>query len=154
MNNDFYLDLADGKRGERLVAAALAARGHKVDDLSDNREYQRKDIDMMLTSPIGQVTTLEVKNDMASERTGNVFIETYNECNKSHAKQGWYFYCCASFICFCQEDSKLGHIISYEDLRQAVETKQYREVSTRSTKGYLLPIEAVKALPSYFCLLL
>lgn len=31
----FYDDLAIGKRGEKLVKDAIAARGHKVEDLSD-----------------------------------------------------------------------------------------------------------------------
>lgn len=36
---NFINDLAIGKRGEALVAAALTARGHKVEDLSGIYEY-------------------------------------------------------------------------------------------------------------------
>ncbi len=49
----FKDDLEVGKRAEKLVAAALAARGHKVIDVSDDREYQRRDIDFILESPNG-----------------------------------------------------------------------------------------------------
>lgn len=152
--SNFYNDLAIGKRGESLVAAALAARGHIVEDKSEDKAYQFNDIDFLLINKAGQQTTLEVKNDLASERTGNLFIETYNEYNRSHSYKGWFFYCGATYICFIQEHSGKAHIIAFDDLRQAIETKKYREISTSTTKGYLLPVAAVETLPSYFCLLL
>ena len=37
---NFYSDLERGKSGEKRVAAALAARGHKVEDVSNNPFYQ------------------------------------------------------------------------------------------------------------------
>lgn len=73
----FYNDLEVGKRGEKAVAAALEKRGHIITDLSNDAEYQRKDIDMMLCKN-GMAVSLEVKNDIKSNTTGNVFIETYN----------------------------------------------------------------------------
>jgi Holliday junction resolvase-like predicted endonuclease len=151
MYNDFQKDLADGKRGEMLVSAALSARGHKITDLSDNWEYRRKDIDLLLDNG-KQQTTLEIKNDIKSETTGNIFIETYNEYNQSHSKQGWFFYCQACFLCFLQEQSKTAHIVSFDDLRQSIKANGYREAITSTTKGYIVPVEDLKRMPSYFCL--
>lgn len=148
---DFYKDLAVGKRGEKIVAAALAARGHKITDLSDDLAARAKDIDLLLDNG-KQQTTLEIKNDVASERTGNLFIETYNIHNQSHSYKGWFFYCQATYICFLQEQSKAAHIVSFDDVRQAIETNHYREISTASTKGILLPVAALKVMPSYFLL--
>ena len=150
--NDFYKDLEVGKRGERIVAAALAARGHKITDLSDNLEARRKDIDMLLVNKQNQQTTLEIKNDIASEKTGNLFIETYNEYNRSHSYKGWFFYCEAAFICFLQETSRLAHIVSFDDLKADIEAHTYRVVNTSSTQGYLLPVSALAAIPSYICI--
>lgn len=148
---DFYKDLAVGKRGEKIVAAALAARGHKITDLSNDLAARAKDIDLLLDNG-KQQTTLEIKNDVASERTGNLFIETYNIHNQSHSNKGWFFYSEAAFLCFLQEQSKAAHIVSFDDVRQAIETNQYREISTASTKGILLPVAALKVMPSYFLL--
>ena len=83
MKNNFYNDLHTGRKGEQLVAAALRRRGHKVDDVSLNPSYQYKDIDFVLTDKSGRTTTLEVKNDLTSNYTNNVFIETDNYNNVS-----------------------------------------------------------------------
>lgn len=99
-NENFNNDLAIGKRGEKLVIAALANRGHKIEDLSDNREYQRKDIDFRISNTEGVSITLEVKNDIRSNQTGNVFIETYNRNNVSRGGDGWLCYCEADYLCF------------------------------------------------------
>lgn len=151
--DNFYKDLQTGKRGERLVKTALEARNHTVIDLSDDREAQRKDIDLLLVNPQQQRTTLEIKNDVRSESTGNVFIETYNIRNKSHSLQGWLFYCAAEFMCFLQETSKRAHIVALSDIKEAIKTNKYKEVSTATTKGILIPVAEIEAMPSYFCLL-
>lgn len=96
----FNSDLVIGKRGEMLVAAAFAARGHSVEDLTECREYQLKDIDFRLTDKAGVSITLEVKNDIKSNSTGNVFIETYNRNNVSRGGDGWFCYCDADYLCF------------------------------------------------------
>ena len=96
--NNFYKDLEKGKIGEVLAAQALTARGHIVEDVSDDWKYRRADIDFLLTNKQGQKTTLEVKTDAASENTGNFFIEYYNSNNKSHSYDGWLNYCAAEYI--------------------------------------------------------
>jgi len=85
----FYDDLAIGKRGEKLVKDAIAARGHTVEDLSNIEEYQDLDIDLRLTDKKGVSITMEVKNDIKSNYTGNVFIETYNRNNVKRGGDGW-----------------------------------------------------------------
>lgn len=70
-----------------------------MEDLSDSREYQIKDIDLRL-SKNGVSVTLEVKNDQKSNYTGNVFIETYNRNNTSRGGDGWFCYCDADYLCF------------------------------------------------------
>lgn len=98
-NENFTDELAIGKRGEALVIAALSNRGHTIEDLSESREYQLKDIDMRL-SKNGVSITLEVKNDLRSNYTGNVFIETYNRNNVKRGGDGWLCYCEADYLCF------------------------------------------------------
>lgn len=149
---DFNKDLQRGKEGEALVAAALAARGHTVTDLSDDWTYRRIDIDFRLTSPIGATTTLEVKTDDASERTGNVFIEYSNIHNKSHNYNGWYYYCEADYLAFVQQHYNKCHIVSRNDLINEIKHNKYRTASTNSSAGFLVPVAALTKLPSYFLL--
>ena len=145
----FYDDLARGKHGEHIVAAALTARGHKVIDKSDDWEYRRKDIDFIITNSAAQETTLEIKTDAASERTGNLYIEYYNVNNKSHSYNGWLFYCGAEYIGFLQEGKGLLHICSLLDLRENIEKNNYRSASSADSRGYLLPIGDIQKFPTY-----
>lgn len=150
--SSFYNDLEVGKRGEKMVAAALAARGHIITDLSDDIEARKKDIDLRLLNKQQQTTTLEIKNDVASERTGNVFIETYNSYNRSHSNKGWFFYCAAEYICFLQENSHKAHIVLLDELKEDIKAHRYRLASTSSTQGYLLPVETLTKYKSYHLL--
>lgn len=150
--DDFYNDLKRGKRGETMVAAALAARGHKVIDLSDDLEARKNDIDLLLVNKQQQTTTLEIKNDQRSENTGNLFIETYNSNNKSHSFKGWFFYCRAEFLCFLQEGKRTAHIVALDELKKNIAANAYRTANSSNASGYLVPLEAVKSLPSYFCM--
>jgi len=97
--DNFYNDLTIGKRGEALVKAALAAKGHTIEDLTNDTEARAKDIDFRL-SKNGLSATLEVKNDIKSNYTNNVFIETYNRNNTSRGGEGWFCYCEADYLCF------------------------------------------------------
>lgn len=98
---NFYDDLQKGRKGEKMVADALTARGHKVEDVSLSPSYQFRDIDFLLVKN-GKRTTLEVKNDIRSNETGNVFIEETNFNNVSIKYKGWYYYCEAEYLCFLQ----------------------------------------------------
>lgn len=97
--SEFENSLSVGKQGESLFTAALMKRGHSVEDLSNIREYQLKDIDFRI-SKNNQTTTVEVKNDKASEYTGNVFVEISNRNNRSRNGEGWANYCEADYIAF------------------------------------------------------
>lgn len=153
MNKDnFKKDVERGKVGEELVAAALAARGHKVDNVSDDWEYRRIDIDLLLTSASGSFTTLEVKTDDASERTGNVFVEYANQNNYNHNYQGWYCYCQATYIAFVQQNKHKAHIVSRYDLINNINSNNYRTASSYNACGFLMPITDLVKAPSYFLL--
>lgn len=144
----FYNDLEVGKRGEKAVAAALLKRGHTVEDLSGCREYQQKDIDFRLTK--NDITiTLEVKNDIRSNTTGNVFVETLNRNNLSRNYDGWFCYCEADYLCFVQELWQEAHIVSREELIKAIWGGKYRKVSSPFSEGYIVPIGELKKMNTY-----
>ena len=144
----FQDDLSIGKRGEKLVAAALLKRGHTITDVSDDAAYQRKDIDMMLCKN-GLAVSLEVKNDIKSNTTGNVFIETYNQNNVSRNGDGWFCYCEADYLCFVQEFWQEAHIVSRDELIKAIWSGKYRKVSSPFSDGYIVPIGELKKMDTY-----
>ena len=150
MKGDFYNDLEDGKRGEALIIKALAAKGHTITDLSNDKAAAIYDIDLQLTNKNGQTTTLEIKNDMRSEETGNLFIEIYNNTNRAHNYYGWFYYCGADYIAFLQENNRIAHIVSMDDLRALVEANEYRQARSRNSTGYLVPVYVLSTLRSYY----
>lgn len=148
---NFINDLQRGRKGEQMVAAALERKGHTIKDVSMDVAYQYKDIDFLLTKN-GKHTTLEVKNDIRSNDTGNVFIEMFNYNNVVRKYKGWFFYCEASYICFLQKDYGKGHIIHHDDMISLVESGKYRQVSSEDTRGFIVPITELQKCESYFCL--
>ena len=141
-------DLANGREGEQLVALALQNKGHNVMDVSEDREYQLRDIDFVLRKS-DQTTTLEVKNDIRSCQTGNVFIETYNRNNRQRNGIGWYYYCEAEFLAFVQQKYAIAHIISRYDLIQLAESGLYRKRQSAEAEGYCIPVSALADCKSY-----
>lgn len=150
----FYNDYQIGRRGEGLVARAMTAKGHKIEDVSMNPTYQLKDIDMILTDKSGRSTTLEVKNDIKSNETGNVFVEESNYNNVSRNFKGWFYYCEAMYIAFVQENLGKAHIIHHDDLNELIKHNYFPYVNANGgvSRGWCVPIKKLQQLNSYFCL--
>lgn len=147
----FKDNLEVGKRAEKAVAAALAARGHGIQDVSDDSAYQRIDIDLLLNKD-GKQASLEIKNDLRSEQTGNVFIETYNRNNERRNGNGWYCYCEADYIAFVQENRKQAHIVSFRELVDMIEKCKPHICRSAFSAGYIIAIAELEHFSSYFCL--
>ena len=152
MANDFYNDIRRGKVGEKLFADAYARAGHKVEDVSDNLDYRRRDIDFIVSNKRGQTTTIEIKTDEASEYTGNVFVEYANINNKSHDYLGWLMYCEAEYIGFVQPHNRRVLIVSFAELSAHIKENSYRCASSSNATGFLIPISALETLKSYSCM--
>ena len=146
--NDFYDDLARGKRGEKLVYDALTARGSIITDLRDDREARFNDIDFLLEKD-GKTTTLEVKTDFRSEETGNLFIEYENSNNKSHKYKGWYCYCKAQYLCFVQETARKAYIVLFDELKQTLKKNTFRTANSKNAVGFLFPLTRLAQLETY-----
>lgn len=153
MYRTFENDLSIGKQGEYLVVSALKQHGHNIVDVSDNAEYRKKDIDIII-SKNGVSATVEIKNDLRSNQTGNVFVELTNTNNRSRNGEGWFAYCEADYLCFVQKEMKKAHIVLLDELVRNCLNKRYRIAYSRDTSGYIVPIEALTKYSSYYCLLL
>lgn len=139
-----------GKRGERLVAAALRSKGNTVDDVSNEVWFQLRDIDFIVSRAGQTDTTLEVKNDIKSNYTGNVFVEERNYNNKSRNYKGWLYYCEANYICFVQEQLGVAHIVSFDELCRNIWKGWYRQGSNDEATGFLVPVKKLKQYKSYY----
>ena len=148
----FYDDLAIGKRGEQLIKNVLAARGHTVEDLTEIVAYQEKEIDFRLTDKSGVSIPLEVKNDIKSNYTGNVFVETYNRNNVKRGGDGWICYCDADYLCFVEENKQRAHIVLRSELIKNCWSGKYGQSYSQYSRGYIVPIGSLQTYESYYCL--
>ena len=149
---NFYDDLERGRAGEKRVAAALIARGHSVEDVSSIPAYQIDDIDFLLSNKNGQHTTLEVKNDIRSNQTGNIFVEETNYNNVRRNNRGWMYYSQAQYFAFVQDQKGVAHIIHHDDLLSLAQSGKYAYKNSCDTKGFIIPIAEIQKTESYFCL--
>ena len=133
------------KPGEYEVKKYLRGRGFKVKDVSDNRYYCARDIDLIATNPItGKSAAIEVKLDARIDDTGNFFIEFENP--RSENSKGWFNFCEADFIYYIDESSFLTYIIKFDELRHFIATHK-RDLAIKSTFdgsiGYIVPLAAM-----------
>lgn len=146
--SDFQKDLQIGKVGECAVASYMATRNHKVEDVSDNKEYQDMDIDMIVINKDGQKCTIEVKSDKKIGETGNFCIEECNDRDTGEYK-GWFYKCKADYICFYDYTTGKGYILDWKKAKPQIKEKStYTAFPNRGDGGwswvYLLSIGKAK----------
>lgn len=101
---DFNKDLKRGKIGEDFVKEVFAARGWYIVDVSNNKEYQNKDIDFLATKE-GECRKCEVKSDTWIHSSHNVLLELENETRRT---KGWFR--------FTEADALVVHAAATDDI--------------------------------------
>ena len=76
---NFVKDLKVGEIGEKVVREYLERLGYKVENVTNIKEYQNKDIDFIVKKE-GFKTELpiEIKTDTLAHKTGNLAYEFYS----------------------------------------------------------------------------
>lgn len=126
--------------GETECINFLTNLGYDVEDVSDNRNYWFKDIDLICRKD-GKTTTIEVKADSKINTTNNLFIETVS--NEQTKREGWFFYCEADYLFYYDTIDQYLYIINYDDLKQ-LNMDSYKTAraydSNKTSIGILLPL--------------
>ena len=111
--NGFQTQKSKGKVAEEIVKQHLTNRGHIVKDVSEIREYQKKDIDFLITNgTTNELITLEVKRDDNLFRTGNFFFEIGFQ-NEDYYMMGWIDKSKADYLCFFDVKVGKGFILDF-----------------------------------------
>lgn len=127
--NKFQKDLADGKTGEDKVKQLLEEKGWAVEDVSDKKEYQEKDIDFIISKD-GRTHTIEVKYDGLIAATGNFFLELRSSIE--YGTPGWFNICQADYIFYVDKHNNVVHIFSMKEMKEFVEKVWCRLVHTNA----------------------
>ena len=111
--NGFEAQKVKGKVVEEIVKRHLIGRGHTVEDVSEIKEYQKKDIDFLVANgTTKQLISMEVKRDDNIFRTGNFFFEIGFE-KENYYSMGWMGKCKADYISFYDTRRNKGYILDF-----------------------------------------
>lgn len=146
---NFEKDLAIGRQGEEAAIEILLTHDIAIIDKTNDKEFGKVDTDFICTKG-NNSTTLEVKNSLATLKTGNVFIEYYNRNNVATHYEGWLYTTAAAFIGFLV--GEVLHIVPTAALIEYVETHELRNVKAADGEGYLLSIYKLKEIEGYTAL--
>ena len=136
--------MTNSKQGEQIFKSLMEQRGHKVEDLTAQKEFQILDIDFRITSPSGITKYFEVKYDAKINSTGNLFVEFFNAHN--YAGLGWYEFCKSDFIAYGDAHTNTFYCFLLEDLRQLIGSRKFNVATADNEKiaGYLVPLRLIE----------
>lgn len=142
----FKESLNIGKIGEEIVKSYLVRKGYRVVKLSIEEEIKfGYDFKVFKNK---RVIGIEVKTDIASKFTNNIFIETEVNC-----KLGWYRKYTENskiFIVFVLLHSNELIFVRISKLIKNLKLENYKSKKVFNTfytaKGYVIPIDEIKKL--------
>lgn len=144
--NGFYKMNLEGLEVQEIVKQHLESRGIEVIDVSQIKDYQKRDIDFICRR-YPQETTVEVKKDKSLYRTGNIFIECGAQRGNFYSA-GWVKYCEADYICYYDTLARRGLIVDRLKLLSLLEQGKkkvfYDKIDEKERIAILLPIEIAK----------
>ena len=136
----------EGLEVQEIVKTHLEQSGITVIDVSQDKEYQKVDIDFILKK-YPQETTLEVKKDKSLYRTGNIFIECGFQRGNFYSA-GWAKYCEADYICYYDTYRRRGLIADRPKLLSLLDKGKkinfYDRVDNRTGIAILIPMKIAK----------
>lgn len=155
----FGRGLTVGEKGYQEVEQILKSlpMTHDVVDLQDDKEYQKKDVDFIWkinnNGKIGDVLC-ELKTDMWTHKTGNLFLET-DSCLEKGTKGCFIYSACDWFLYYIYETKELV-MLPMKRFREWVLSNEHRWATrlakssegvmglTYHSRGFLVPLEVVR----------
>ena len=137
MQAHFYEDLGRGKIGEQIFQFLLKKMGYEVQDLSNDRMYQKQGVDFRITNETKDLL-IDVKTDYVMYRTGNIFLEL-----EDGPRLGWAKKTKADLIFYIDHKNQIVYLLKWEDCLNIIDS--LRQVSFYNQdgikmRGALLPI--------------
>lgn len=132
--------------GELRVYNYLQDNGWNVQDVTHEESYFDKDIDLIARKE-NLCLTIEVKWDSRICQTGNMFIETITDLDRS--KAGWFLFCQAEYIYYGDSVNQLFYVFKTDDLRNYVSTHltENRRAADYNSRGVLKKVSQGMLVP-------
>ena len=131
----FKRDKQFGDKGEALMKEWLEKREltERIEDVSDDPYYQKKDIDFLVYQKTGEIIKVDVKYDTLIDKTGNVFIELIS--NDKKKTPGNFIYSEADLFLYVFAKSKRVLIIPLKEAREYI-YKNLKKFKSASCPNY------------------
>ncbi len=143
-NGDY---MAQGKSAEALVQKWLCGNQDviSVSDVSDQRYYQDREIDLIITMRDGKEITAEIKSDLHIGKTRNVVFEllrvNHTMNNGSAFVMGWGARSEADHVFYCSVTENKIFSFSMADLRSAARST----FAGKDAKVLTIPTDNIKS---------
>lgn len=149
----FIKDKYRGKWGEAQFASLLSKAGVEYEDVSEDKDWQKQDVDFLVGKH-----KYEVKTDFAISKTGNIFIEVSKE-TKTGVHPGWWRICKADSIAWIDAINGIVYMIDVKKLRlwmvHNAPSKTFEIDANTKTTAILYPVRQLKEeniiYAEYFC---
>ena len=115
----FSETLVYGQRGEADIAEFFRRHGLQVENVSDKEEYQKKDVDLLVTDKNGRVLQVEVKTDRDSVRTGYIIVEEAMHRIQG-TRLGWLYFCEADILCYYLQNASRIYFLDWPRVKALV----------------------------------
>ena len=145
--NSFYNSKRKGKKGESAVKEYYTNNGHNVIDVSEDKEYQKIDVDFIIDGDF-----VEVKTQKSIPEQQKITLEIETEYYNNIIRQGWFHSTEANFLIFYDNTNNIAYTVNTDELRQLYNDYRYsKEIDCylydeekKTSKLVYIPIELLK----------
>lgn len=142
MGYNFQEDLKKGRYAELKFMGYLQKAELDYTDVGKVKMYQKMDIDVVVHGDKEDID-VEIKNDTAIHKYGNLAIETIS--SRNIWSDGWIKYCKAKWMLFYVEQEDFFYKFKVKDIKTYIEIHSCREVNAGSGMCKLVPIKGLIA---------
>ena len=112
-NKSFIKAKNKGKKGETAVKEYFINKGYDVIDVSENKEFQKMDIDLIIDGDF-----VEVKTQSCINRSNKIVLELETEYYNSLFRKGWLYYTEANILMFHDKENNITYSVDTDELRK------------------------------------
>lgn len=102
-----------GKKGETAVKEYYLKNGHNVIDVSEDKEFQKMDIDFIIDGNF-----VEVKTQSSINKSQKIVLELETEYYNSLIKKGWFNSTEANILLFYDSENNIAYTVDTKELRE------------------------------------
>ena len=147
-NNSFPKMKSKGKKGETAVKDYYLKNGYEVIDVSEDKDFQKMDIDLIIDDNF-----VEVKTQSSIAKSKKIALELETNYYNDLYRKGWFYSTEANFLIFYDIENNIAYSMSTDELRKIFDKYRfsdeieyyYFDEDTKVSTLVYIPIELLKS---------